>query len=243
MDEMDPLKEFLLKYFMPEKCYDELFLNFNFLHVPCLKIVLGKTLGIWILLGTVLVKLPQIYKLMRAKSAEGLSFTSILFELFSITGSMVFCIAHNFPIGAWGETLFIVIQTLIIGFLIQHFGGNTVRGVGFLAVYCCLVSLLISPLTPMSVVMMIHASNMPAAIVGQLIQAGTNYHNGHTGQLSAISVFLLLAGSLARVFSVLETGDSLMTLTCIIASCCNGIIAGQVLCYWNRGPAAKEKEE
>lgn len=40
----------------------------------------------------------------------------------------------------------------------------------------------------------------------QLIQAVTNYRNGHTGQLSAISVFLLFAGSLARIFTSLQVG-------------------------------------
>ena len=45
-------------------------------------------------------------------------------------------------------------------------------------------------------------------VVGKLIQAATNYKNGHTGQLSAITVFLLTAGSLARIFtSIQETGD------------------------------------
>ncbi|KAI1903335.1 hypothetical protein AGOR_G00026140 [Albula goreensis] len=242
---MDPWKEFLLKYYMPEKCYDEFFHNFNFLHVPCQTIVLSKILGIWIMLGTVVVKLPQIYKVFKAKSAMGLSFTSTLLELFAITGSMVFCISHNFPIGAWGETLFIVIQTLTIGFLIQHFGGNTIKGVGFIIGYCSLLSLLLSPLTPRSVVTSMQSSNMFAVIMGQLVQAVTNYLNGHTGQLSAVSVFLLFFGSLARIFTSAqqETGDSLMTLTCIIASCCNAIIAGQVLCYWNRGPSVKEKVE
>lgn len=28
---MDPIKGLLLTYFMPESCYDEFFLNFNFL--------------------------------------------------------------------------------------------------------------------------------------------------------------------------------------------------------------------
>lgn len=28
---LDPLKGLLLTYFMPESCYDEFFLNFNFL--------------------------------------------------------------------------------------------------------------------------------------------------------------------------------------------------------------------
>lgn len=33
-----------------------------------------------------------------------------------------------------------------------------------------------------------------------------------------------------------ETGDSLMALTYIISSTCNGIIALQVLYYWNTSP-------
>lgn len=38
----------------------------------------------------------------------------------------------------------------------------------------------------------------------QLIQVMSNFRNGHTGQLSAISVFLLFAGSLARIFTSLQ---------------------------------------
>lgn len=33
---MDPLKGFLLTYFMPESCYDEFFLKFNLLDGKCL---------------------------------------------------------------------------------------------------------------------------------------------------------------------------------------------------------------
>lgn len=36
-----------------------------------------------------------------------------------------------------------------------------------------------------------------------------------------------------------ETGDSLMTLTYVISSTCNGIIALQVLYYWNAGIKTK----
>ena len=56
------------------------------------------------------------------------------------------------------------------------------------------------------------AANIPMIVVGKLIQAATNYKNGHTGQLSAITVFLLTAGSLARIFtSIQETGDQVMS--------------------------------
>ncbi|XP_046908071.1 mannose-P-dolichol utilization defect 1b [Hypomesus transpacificus] len=241
---LDPVKGLLLDYLMPESCYDEFFLDFNFLDVPCLTIVLSKGLGIGIILGSVMVKLPQILKLMGAKSAEGLSFQTVLLELLAITGTMAYSIANNFPFSAWGEALFLMLQTVMIGFLIQHYGGNSLRGGLFLVAYFGLLFLALSPVTPPSVVTAMQASNMPAIIVGRLIQAVTNFQNGHTGQLSAISIFMLFAGSLARIFTTIqETGDSLMALTYIISSSCNGIIAAQVLYYWNSVPGQKKKKD
>ncbi|XP_039903123.1 mannose-P-dolichol utilization defect 1b [Simochromis diagramma] len=240
---MDPFKGLLLTYFMPESCYDEFFLKFNFLDVPCLKIVLSKGLGIGIILGSVMVKLPQILKLLGAKSAEGLSFKSVLLELLAITGTMAYSVANNFPFSSWGEALFLMLQTVTIGFLIQHYGKRTSTGLLFMVIYFILLVLLLSPVTPMSVVTSLQAFNMPAIIIGRLIQASTNYSNGHTGQLSAVSVFLLFAGSLARIFtSVQETGDSLMALTYVISSTCNGIITLQVLYYWNSSPQKKKED-
>lgn len=241
---MDPFRGLLLRYFMPELCYDEFFLNFNFLDVPCLKIVLSKVLGIGIILGSVMVKLPQILKLIGAKSAEGLSFKSVLLELLAITGTMAYSIINKFPFSAWGEALFLMLQTVTIGVLIQHYGGRTSRGFLFLVVYFGLLVLLLSPVTPVSVVTFMQASNMPAIIISKLIQAASNFHNGHTGQLSAVSVFLLFAGSLARIFTSLqETGDSLMAITFVISSACNCIIALQVLYYWNSSPECKNKRK
>ncbi|XP_058871313.1 mannose-P-dolichol utilization defect 1 protein [Acipenser ruthenus] len=241
---MEPFRELLVKFLIPEKCFDEFFVNFNLLDVPCLKILLSKGLGIGIIAGSVMVKLPQIFKLLGAKSAEGLSFNSILLELLAITGTMAYSIANSFPFSAWGEALFLMLQTVVIGFLIQHYRGNALRGLGFIAVYLALVSLLLSPLTPRSVVTTMQATNMPAVVISRLIQAGTNFRNGHTGQLSAITVFLLFAGSLARIFtSVQETGDPLMALTYVVSSCCNGIIAAQLLYYWNARPDDEKKRQ
>uniref|UniRef100_A0A1A8RV58 Mannose-P-dolichol utilization defect 1b n=1 Tax=Nothobranchius rachovii TaxID=451742 RepID=A0A1A8RV58_9TELE len=148
------------------------------------------------------------------------------------------------PPSAWGEALFLMLQTVTIAFLIQHYGGRTSRGLLFLVVYVILVLVLLSPVTPMVVVTSMQAFNMPAIITGRLIQAATNFRNGHTGQLSAVSIFLLFAGSVARIFTSLqETGDSLMALTYVISSTCNGIITLQVLYYWNRSPEQQQKKK
>lgn len=40
-----------------------------------------------------------------------------------------------------------------------------------------------------------------------------------------------------------ETGDSLMALTYVISSACNGIIALQVMYYWNSSPESKKKKK
>ncbi|XP_029436130.1 mannose-P-dolichol utilization defect 1 protein isoform X2 [Rhinatrema bivittatum] len=190
------------------------------------------------------VKLPQIFKILGAQSVEGLNFGSVLLELLAITGTMAYSIANDFPFSAWGEALFLMIQTVVIGFLIQHYSGQPLRGVLYVVAYLGLLSLLLSPLTPMMVVTVLQSSNMPAVIFSRLIQAASNYENGHTGQLSAITVFLIFAGSLARIFtSVQETGDVLMALTYVVSSLCNGIIACQLVYYWNKTPRKDKKRK
>ncbi|CAM5129561.1 unnamed protein product [Natator depressus] len=240
------LQGLLVPHLLPERCYDELFLRFNLLHVPCLKILVSKGLGIAIVAGSLMVKLPQVFKILGAKSAVGLSFHSILLELLALTGTMVYSVANGFPFSAWGEALFLMLQTVTIGFLAQHFGGRTTQGISFLVLYFALLCLLLSPLTPQAMVTLLQATNVPAIIISRLLQAATNYRNGHTGQLSAVTVFLLFGGSLARIFtSVQETGDPLMALTYVVSSVCNGVIAGQLLYYWQvpAGVEARKKRE
>ncbi|XP_006037377.1 mannose-P-dolichol utilization defect 1 protein isoform X2 [Alligator sinensis] len=210
--------------------------------VPCLKILVSKVLGYGIVMGSVMVKLPQVFKILGAQSAEGLSFQAVLLELLALTGTIAYSIAHHFPFSAWGEALFLTLQTVTIGFLIQYFGGCTGRGVTFLAVYSSALALLLSPLPPSALITLLQAFNLPAIIVSRLIQATTNYRNGHTGQLSAVTILLLFAGSLARIFtSVQETGDLLVALTYMVSSICNGVIAAQLIYYWHV-PAQGKKQ-
>ncbi|XP_006175873.1 mannose-P-dolichol utilization defect 1 protein [Camelus ferus] len=239
------LKRVLVPILLPEKCYDQIFVQWDLLHVPCLKILLSKGLGLGIVAGSLLVKLPQVFKLLRAKSSEGLSYQSIMLELVALTGTMVYSITRNFPFSSWGEALFLMLQTITIAFLVLHYRGQTVKGVAFLVCYALGLLVLLSPLTPVAVVTLLQAFNMPAVVVGRLLQAATNYRNGHTGQLSAITVFLLFGGSLARIFtSIQETGDLLMAGTFIVSSLCNGLIAAQLLYYWNaKAPHRKKKEQ
>ncbi|XP_008008360.2 mannose-P-dolichol utilization defect 1 protein isoform X1 [Chlorocebus sabaeus] len=122
-----PLKRLLVPILLPEKCYDQLFVQWDLLHVPCLKILLSKGLGLGIVAGSLLVKLPQVFKILGAKSAEGLSLQSVMLELVALTGTMVYSITNNFPFSSWGEALFLMLQTITICFLVMHYRGQTVK--------------------------------------------------------------------------------------------------------------------
>ncbi|XP_044768228.1 mannose-P-dolichol utilization defect 1 protein isoform X1 [Neomonachus schauinslandi] len=122
-----PLKRALVPLLLPEECYDQIFVQWDLLHVPCLKILLSKGLGLGIVAGSLLVKLPQVFKILRAKSAEGLSLQSVMLELMALTGTMVYSITNNFPFSSWGEALFLMLQTVTICFLVLHYGGQTVK--------------------------------------------------------------------------------------------------------------------
>ncbi|XP_032136340.1 mannose-P-dolichol utilization defect 1 protein isoform X4 [Sapajus apella] len=121
------LKRLLVPILLPEKCYDQLFVQWDLLHVPCLKILLSKGLGLGIVAGSLLVKLPQVFKILGAKSAEGLSLQSVMLELVALTGTMVYSITNNFPFSSWGEALFLMLQTITICFLVMHYRGQTVK--------------------------------------------------------------------------------------------------------------------
>ncbi|KAM9596428.1 mannose-P-dolichol utilization defect 1 protein isoform 2-T2 [Trichechus inunguis] len=128
----EPLKRVLVPILLPEKCYDQLFVQWDLLHVPCLKILLSKGLGLGIVAGSLLVKLPQVFKILGAKSAEGLSLQSVMLELVALTGTMVYSITNNFPFSSWGEALFLMLQTITICFLVLHYRGQTVKGAEYL---------------------------------------------------------------------------------------------------------------
>ncbi|CAB1332952.1 unnamed protein product [Coregonus sp. 'balchen'] len=241
---LSPTKEFLLTYFMPEKCYNYFFVDLNFLHVPCWKIVLSQTVGVWIILGTVMAQLPQLWKVLRARSTSGISWWAVLLQVYAITGPVVYCITNNFPLEAWAERLFMLMQCLAMSVLIQHYSGNTLKGMVFLLAYSGVMLLLTSPLVAEHVIPAMQASSTLAVVASRVIQAGTNYYHGNTGMLSPLSVFLVFTGSLALIFtSIQETGDwsSVSTVTHVVAACLSCLLLNQVVCY--RNSSTKDKTE
>jgi len=228
---------------MSPACFEELVVRLNFDNVVCLKMALSKALGLAIIVGSSLVKLPQVVKIFQSGSAEGISLVGVLLELAAITFSGGYAYTSHFPFSTYGENVFLAVQTALIGLLVVAFSRGWLQALLFGALYVGSAWALLTPaLTPAVVLWYGQASNIPMILLGKLIQIVTNFRNGHTGQLSAITVFLLALGALARIFtSVQETGDNLVILTHICSTAANSILALQVLMYWNSGAKTKKK--
>ncbi|KAJ1519924.1 hypothetical protein ONE63_004161 [Megalurothrips usitatus] len=222
------------------QCYDEFFVYYNFFNVPCLKAALSKGLGYGIIAGSVMVKVPQILKMARAGSGEGISLVGVTLDLSAITANAAYAFVLGYPFSSWGENMFLAVQTIAIAALVLHLGGRPAAAYAYVAVYGALLAVLLSSLTPMSVLVFLQSMVIPAVIVGKSMQIISNFRNGSTGQLSAATVLMMLAGSLARIFTLQqETGDELLVLVYIVAATLNGITAAQLAYYWNAAPAGK----
>ncbi|KAK5645883.1 hypothetical protein RI129_004347 [Pyrocoelia pectoralis] len=238
---MDLVKKASLIVLTPE-CYDEYFLEFNFFNAPCFKSTLSKCLGVLLILGAVLVKVPQIIKLFKSKSAVGISISSVTLDLTAITIFMSYSFVKGFPFTAWGDGFFLAIQTLIVGTLVLHYGGSMTSAAAYVIGYliCCFI--MMSGITPVGFLWTLQGFNIPILLTGKLTQAYTNYKNGTTGQLSAVTLIMLFGGSLARIFtSIQETGDFMIILTYLVSSSANFVLVLQLWYYWNVDISKKVK--
>lgn len=217
---------------------------FQFFHSflgACFKSLASKGLGIGIIAGSVLVKVPQITKILNNKSAEGLSIVSVFLDLMAITFHMSYSFISGFPFSAWGDGGFLAIQTAIIAALVFFYGHRSpARAVMFTVLYAALVYILMGGMTPKKFLWTAQGFNVPILLAGKLSQAVTNFKNGSTGQLSAATCFMLFFGSLARIFtSIQETGDTMMITTYAVSTFANAVIVSQMLYYWNKPTGAK----
>ncbi|XP_037076372.1 mannose-P-dolichol utilization defect 1 protein-like [Pollicipes pollicipes] len=152
--------------------------------------------------------------------------------------------AARFSGSTYGEGVFLILQTALIAAMVLHFSGQRLLTLLFTLLYPAALYVLLAGLTPLHVLWTLQSANVPIIVAAKLIQAVSNFRNGSTGQLSAVTVFLLFAGSLARIFtSVQDTGDTTLIVTFIATSLVNGLLAAQVLYYWNAKPAKPAKKK
>jgi mannose-P-dolichol utilization defect protein 1 len=73
---------------------------------------ISKVLGIGIVVGGGIVKVPQIIKIVNSKSARGVSLASYLLDTASLLIVVAYNVRSHFPFSTYGENLFLTIQNV-----------------------------------------------------------------------------------------------------------------------------------
>lgn len=226
---------------LSKSCCTKFIHNLDFEDSNCLTLLGTKLLGYGIVVGASAVKLPQVFKIYGAKSGAGITLFGVLLELLAITFNACYSLRNQFPFSAWGEAISLGIETATIAILILYFDGKKLGALTFFLAYCSIISALIF-IVPKDLLWWFQSSVLPLAVTGKLIQAIKNYKAQHTGQISALTAWFILAGSLVRIFTTIqETGDMLTAVTFAFAAAANATIAFQVLYYWNSTKKFLEK--
>lgn len=219
------------KKFYETKCCHDLIYHLNITD-DCMKLFAAKTLGYGIIVGASAVKLPQVWKIFSTKSGAGITVLGVILELLAITFNASYSFRRDFPFSAWGEAIFLAIETGMIAFLVLYYSGKKLQSFLFSLLYGILVYALLF-IVSVETLWWLQSTVLPMSVIGKSIQIMKNYKAGHTGQISAVTAWSILIGSLARVLTTLqETGDMLTAVTFACSSAANAVIALQIVYYW-----------
>ena len=91
-----------------EDCYNR-YINFDFSDMECHKFTISKGLGFGIIAGSCILKLPQILKITKNGSVDGIAAISIYSEIFNFMNTIANSVRLSLPFSVYGEGVFIQI--------------------------------------------------------------------------------------------------------------------------------------
>ena len=235
----------LLSKVLSPHCYEEMMVKQHFFDMGCNKMFLSKTLGYLILLGSLMVKFPQIVKIKWNRSGQGVSVLAESIMLAAIFGSMAYGYTSEYPLSAYGDSFFLFLQTLVIILLVLYYKRQYFTAALYLLLCSALTILMYRKLLPARLVDLLAALSMVLSVVSRLWQSFCIYKAKSTGNLSAITMLMLFFGSIARIFtSIEETGDPTLIWTYILNTLANFILILQLGYYWSAPiPTAEETKK
>ncbi|KAJ2720212.1 hypothetical protein GGI07_004733 [Coemansia sp. Benny D115] len=225
-----------------ESCTVTLIDNLDIFEPLCLRHAVSKGLGFGIVLGGCIVKLPQLFKILKSKSVAGISLTSYVLEVLANIITIAYNFRNGYPFTTYGEALFIGAQNYIITLLMLLFTGRATLGLATGALLLVFTySLFDISMVGSSLLSTLYGLTIPLVVFSRIPQIYTIHKNKYTGQLSAFAVFNYFFGTAARLYTTLvEVDDSLVLLGVVLATVANGVLAAQMVYYWN-APAPKDK--
>ncbi|TCD61497.1 hypothetical protein EIP91_008363 [Steccherinum ochraceum] len=233
-----------------QKCYTTLVENLEVDNVECLKYSLSKGLGLGIVVGGSIMKVPQLLLIISARSARGLSLPAYVLETLSYAITLAYSYRNDFPFSTYGENFFLTIQNVIITLSILYYPTKTrlTQSSSSLNIAIALVATAVTGIAlasvPESALSALQLSTIPLSLFSKVPQIRQNARAKSTGQLSAFAVIAQIAGCLARLFTTsAEVGDPILTAGFALALLLNVVLGVQMWQYWGKDILVEKVED
>lgn len=223
----------LVFFLFSRKCFDEHFAKGDFFNVPCLKVTISKLLGYGIIAGACVVQVPQILAVLKARSAR-VSRISTYLGLVGYVLQTVYHLYNGSPFSAYGETVIVGVQSVIMMLLLWRFDFPGAVHVGAVVAGLAAVTQG-SIMVGADPTQRVHLQSGVTLlfICARAMQIVENLLQGHTGDLAFMTLFMQFAGAAARVFtsSVELKGKPEVFWSFATSAALNGILVLQYVLY------------
>uniref|UniRef100_A0A2P2KP82 Mannose-P-dolichol utilization defect 1 protein homolog n=1 Tax=Rhizophora mucronata TaxID=61149 RepID=A0A2P2KP82_RHIMU len=171
----------------------------------CLLPLISKLLGYAIVAASTTVKLPQILKILKHRSVRGLSIVAFELEVVGYTIALAYCIHKGLSFSAYGELAFLLIQAIILVAIIYYFSQpmGTMSWIRPL-IYCAIAPTVLAGQIDPLLFEALYASQHAVFLFARIPQIWKNFSNKSTGELSFLTCFMNLGGSIVRVFTSMQ---------------------------------------
>lgn len=173
---------------------------------PCWSRLITKALGVAIILGACVNRVPIINNILKTKSTEGLSRVAIYGEGIMYTNSVFYGLFKAHPLTAFGENIALLIQNVIIMLMTWTFAASPVsfieKSVVVISTFAYLASVNLFLTEDSYYILM--ASIWPILIFAKGSQILATYRVKHTGSQSIVTFGMNVLGSSIRVMTTLK---------------------------------------
>ncbi|KAJ1450830.1 hypothetical protein M885DRAFT_531251 [Pelagophyceae sp. CCMP2097] len=200
-------------------------------YLPCALDIISKTLGYAIVLGSTTLKLPQIYAIVAAESAEGLAPSSFYLDVLVFVVSIAYNVKKGYEFSTYGEQVIVLLQNVVLVGLLWRYARPSLAHVFCVSALggaaCCATAVL-----PLGMLWVLPTVCISSTIAARLPQIRANAAQRHTGALSGATLKLNALGALARVFTTLQSSaDPVVLLGFGMSLLFNVILIAQIRFY------------
>ncbi|XP_055721132.1 solute carrier family 66 member 3 isoform X2 [Salvelinus fontinalis] len=187
------------------------------------------------------LKFPQIFVLMRAKSTTGVSLNSLLLELTGFIVFVTYQMYYDYPPPTYLEYPILIAQDVILLLLILHYNGSLKQSLIYAVVFMGGWQLLTVQKWIIDLAMSLCTFISAGSKFAQL---QCLWQSKDSGQVSALSWGMATYTCFARIYTTsVTTGDMQVLVRFIVMALLNSWVLATVLYYRKRSGEVQKKQD